>query len=86
MVKQCFICKSKIHDAEFDEFKLDDNNSRCRKCHIEWLRDNIKHMKNSIYYMDLELKQLLSRCYVWSDDDSDTDSDSDHLYLDNNNI
>jgi hypothetical protein len=85
MAKCCFFCKSKIYEDDLDEFKLDkDDKPRCIRCYIELLRDKIKCAKSSIYYMDLELKALLNKCYIWSDDDSDSYSDSDHLYLDNN--
>lgn len=85
MDKECFICKRKLYEDDIDEFKLDkDDKPRCIKCYIDLLRDKIKCAKSSIYYMELELKALLNKCYVWSDEDSNTDSDSDHSYLDNN--
>lgn len=79
MVVNCHVCDIKLFGVDAEEFRVDKDKTKCRKCHIDWLRDNIKSMDNSIYYMKLELKHILSKFQEWSE----SESDSEDEYLNN---
>ena len=60
--------------------------SRCRRCHISWLRKTICSMENDVSMMRMQLKRCLGRNPEDYEDettdyDSESDSDSDYIIM-----
>ena len=67
---KCFICKKIVEQ----DFVSTVDKSRCRECHIDWLRRQIVLHQESYSLLKMELNSILSKCIKYSSDEwSDSD-------------